>query len=102
MTVTPAARLERIIGTVLRVGVTTSSVCLASGVALFFLSGGPAAAVLLQAGILILFATPVARVAVSIAQYVNERDWTFTALTVIVLVELMASVVAALVFHRKL
>ena len=102
MTLTPAARLERIIGTVLRVGVTTSSVCLACGVALFFVSAGPAAAVLLQAGIIILLATPVARVAVSVAQYVIERDWTFTTLTLIVLVELMASVVAALVFHRKL
>jgi uncharacterized membrane protein len=102
MTITPAARLERIIGTVLRVGVNTSSVCLACGVALFFVSGGQASAVLLQAGIIILFATPVARVAVSIAQYVNERDWTFTTLTLVVLLELLASVFAALVFHKRL
>jgi uncharacterized membrane protein len=98
----PAARLERIIGTVLRVGVNTSTVCLACGVALFFLSGSPIASILLQAGIVILFATPVARVVVSIVQYAGERDWTFTTLTAIVLVELLASVAAALVFHRKL
>ena len=41
---TPAARLERIIGTVLRIGVTTSSACLACGAALFFGSASPLAA----------------------------------------------------------
>ena len=97
-----ATRLEKVIGTVLRVGVGTSSACLALGTVLFFLSGAPLALVLLQAGILILLATPVARVVVSVVEYVIERDWTFTTLTVIVLVELLASVVAALVFHRKL
>jgi len=97
-----APGLERIIGTVLRVGVTTSSVCLAIGAAAFFFSAGPPAAILLQAGIIILLATPVARVVVSVVQYVGDRDWPFTTLTVIVLVELLASVVAALVFHRRL
>jgi len=97
-------RLERIIGVVLRVGVTASSVCLAAGLVLEIL-GGPAAAtgaVLLQVGIIVLLATPVARVVVSIVQYVNERDWAFVALTGIVLVELMASAVAALVFNKRL
>ena len=90
----PAARLERLIGTVLRVGISTSSLCLACGVALFFMSGGPIASMLLQAGIIILLATPVARVIVSIVQYVMARDWTFAALTTIVLVELAASAIA--------
>ena len=94
--------LERLIGTVLRVGVTTSSICLAAGVVLFFVGAGSIASALMQAGILILLATPVARVVVSVVQYAGERDWTFTTLTVVVLVELLASVVAALVFHRRL
>jgi uncharacterized membrane protein len=98
----PAPKLETIIGTVLRVGVTTSSICLACGTALFFLSAAPIASMLLQAGIVILLATPVARVVVSVVQYVRERDWKFTTLTLIVLVELLVSVVAALVFHQKL
>ena len=98
------ARLERIIGVVLRVGVTTSSVCLAMGLVLDLLGGSAAAgsAVLLQVGVVVLLATPVARVIASIVQYVNERDWAFVALTGIVLVELMASAVAALVFNRRL
>jgi uncharacterized membrane protein len=46
--------------------------------------------------------TPVARVVVSLVQYAGARDWTFVTLTAIVLVELMASAVAALVFNKRL
>lgn len=96
-------RLERIIGVVLSSGVTASSICLAAGLALSVLGAAvPVATWLLQAGIIVLLATPAARVAVSIVQYASERDWIFTTLTAIVLVELMVSVVAALVFHRRI
>lgn len=99
----PAAHLERMIGIVLRAGVTTSSVCLSVGLLLSLATGGGAAAtVLLHAGIIVLLVTPVTRVIVSIVQYVSERDWTFATLTIIVLVELMASAVAALVFNRRI
>jgi uncharacterized membrane protein len=97
-----ASPLERIIGTVLRAGVTASSVCLAVGLGLSFIDPiGPAASRLLQVGILVLLATPIARVAASIIGYVGERDWLFVTLTTIVLVELMASVMAALLFNRR-
>ena len=98
------ARLERIVCVVLRVGVTTSSMCMAAGLVLELLSGSTAtaSAVLLHVGVIVLLATPVARVVVSLVQYVNERDWAFVALTGIVLVELMASAVAALVFNKRL
>ena len=94
-------RLERIVGVVLRVGVMTSSACLAVGLALELLSGSAASAVPLQVGVIVLLGTPVARVVVSIVQYVNEHDWAFAALTGIVLVELMASAAAALVFNTR-
>jgi uncharacterized membrane protein len=90
-----AARLDRIIGFVLRAGVTTSSICLTLGLFLL-LAGGPASALFLQIGLVVLLATPVARVIVSIVEYAVERDWTFTILTVIVLAELTASLVAAM------
>jgi uncharacterized membrane protein len=98
-----AFRLEATVGLVLRAGVMLSSACLALGLVLS-LSGAaaPAAGLLLQIGILTLLATPVARVIISITEYVRERDWRFTTLTLIVLVELLASVVAALFFERKL
>jgi uncharacterized membrane protein len=96
-------RLERAVGIVLRAGVTVSSACLAVGVVWSLVTGESGGArVLLQTGILVLLMTPVARVVVSVAQYVSERDWPFATLTAIVLVELLASAVAALIFNRKL
>ncbi|HMF96888.1 MAG TPA: DUF1634 domain-containing protein [Vicinamibacterales bacterium] len=96
-------RLERAVGVVLQAGVTISTVCLAVGAAWALVTGESGAArVLLQTGILVLLLTPVARVVVSIAQYITERDWGFATLTTIVLVELLASAVAALVFKKKL
>jgi uncharacterized membrane protein len=95
--------MERIVGIVLRSGVIASSVCLTVGLILSLVTaGGVVAAFLLNAGILILLATPVTRVVVSTMEYVSERDWRFAALTGIVLLELIASAVAALVFNRKL
>jgi uncharacterized membrane protein len=95
------SKLERTIGLVLRVGVTTSTVTLALGLLLLF-AGVPGADLLLRIGTLTLLATPVARVVVSIVEYAVERDWTFVTLTAIVLVELLGSALAALVFHRRL
>jgi uncharacterized membrane protein len=96
-------RLERAVGVVLRAGVMLSTICLAVGVVWALASGESGGArVLLQTGILVLLMTPVARVVVSIAQYVTERDWRFATLTTIVLIELLASAAAALLFNKKL
>jgi uncharacterized membrane protein len=51
--------------------------------------------------VILLLVTPVARVIVSIGQFASARDWTFMGLTIVVLVELMASAAAALVFNRR-
>ena len=96
-------RLEHAVGAVLRAGVTASSVCLAVGVLWSLVTGESGGArMLLQTGIVVLLMTPVARVVVSIAQYISDRDWSFAALTTIVLIELLASAVAALLFNKKL
>jgi uncharacterized membrane protein len=96
-------RLERSIALVLRAGVVFSSVCLALGLVLWLLQVLPgAAAVLMQTGIIALLCTPVARVVISTVEYVVEREWRFAALTTIVLLELLASAVAALIFNRRL
>jgi uncharacterized membrane protein len=95
--------MERLVGLVLRWGVIASSASLAVGLMLSLATGGgPVAAFLLNAGIVVLLATPVTRVIVSTVEYVVERDWPFAALTTIVLLELIASAVAALVFNRKI
>ena len=96
-------RLERSVALVLRAGVIASTSCLAVGLALSLAGvAEPLPGILLQTGILVLLCTPVARVVISTVQYVAERDWQFAALTAIVLVELIASAVAALVFNRGL
>jgi uncharacterized membrane protein len=98
-----SSRLERVVGVVLRGGVVVSSICLTVGLLLSLATGGGAlAGFLLNAGIVVLLATPVARVIVSTVEYVVEKDWAFATLTSIVLLELIASAVAALVFNRKL
>ncbi len=96
---TQSSRLERVIGVVLRAGVTVSASCLAGGLALSFLHSS-AASPLLNIGIVVLLMTPVARVIVSIIEYTSEREWIFVGLTVTVLLELLASGVAAMYGRR--
>ena len=90
-------RLERILGYVLGIGVKASSVCLAAGL-LVTLAGGSQsmARTLLTVGIVVLLATPVARVGASTVGYASRRDWLFVTLTLIVFGELLASVLAAI------
>jgi uncharacterized membrane protein len=96
------ARLESRIGQTLRTGVTASTVCLAVGLVVSLFTPYDAAAQwLMVAGLVLLMATPVARVAATVVEYAVERDWPFFVLTSIVLVELAAGVVAALVMHRR-
>ena len=96
-------RLEKAVGRVLRVGVTASSVCLALGLGMsLFASVAAAGHALLHTGLIILMATPVCRVAVSVGEYAMQRDWMFVLLTSIVLIELLASVVAAFVGRVRL
>ena len=69
------APLERWVGVVLRAGVMASSACLAVGLVLVLFTGeGGAAGILLHTGIIVLLATPVARVVVSTVQYIIARD----------------------------
>jgi uncharacterized membrane protein len=95
------ARLEVLIGRVLRTGVLASTVCLALGLTMALLQPG-ASPWLLNLGILLLVGTPAARVVLSIVEYAIARDRLFLILTSIVLLELIAGAVAALVFHRKI
>jgi uncharacterized membrane protein len=89
-------RLETTIGEVLRFGTITSSTMFAIGLVMTVVSYQPAVAqLLLGAGLVILLATPPARVVVSVIEYIRERDWTFVALTLVVLLALAGSVIAA-------
>jgi uncharacterized membrane protein len=90
------ARLERNLGRLLNIGVIASAVALALGLALFLVAPGPLSSGLLTAGLVALMATPMLRVAVSVAEYVRMRDWFFVAITLVVLLELAVTVVYSL------
>ena len=68
---------EVLLGRTLAVGVFTSTALLALGLLLSLVTPGPSADLLLNAGLLLLMATPMARVLLSCAEYIRERDWFF-------------------------
>jgi len=94
--VSATAHLEVIIGEVLRFGTIASSSLFAIGLVMMLigyrvaLAGG-----LLEVALIILLATPAARVVVSVVEYIRERDWMFVALTLAVLLALAGSIAAA-------
>ncbi len=90
-------RLEGILGVVLRIGAVISTSLLAVGLVLSLSRpSAPLGPLLTSAGLLILMATPVARVVASVIGYAAERDWTFLVLTTTVLVILLGSLLVAL------
>jgi uncharacterized membrane protein len=116
-------RFESVIGQMLRVGVIVSAALVLIGGLLYLMRNGavrpdyrifrsePAdlrfvqpvvadaaarhARGLIQLGLLILIATPIARVAFSVIAYISERDWLYTAITLIVLGILIYSLAGA-------
>ena len=90
-------RLERWVGKILTAGVLASTGLLAAGLLLQLVGVGlGTAAALTNAGLIVLMATPVARVAVSVIEYSLERDWLFAMLTTTVLVILLGSLVVSM------
>jgi uncharacterized membrane protein len=92
-----ARRTELALGRVLTVGTRASTACLAAGLVLtFVVPGARMTGILLAIGLMVLMATPVARVAVSIAEFARQRDWKFVIYACIVFALLIGSSVAAL------
>lgn len=91
---TQLERLEDLLGRVLIGGVVASATILAIGliVELTPYNAHP----VLQLGLILLMATPILRVAVSLVEYIRMRDWFFSATTGAVLVVLLTSIVLAL------
>jgi uncharacterized membrane protein len=97
MTTPDAGRMEQLLGRVLSVGLAVSVVVLMVGLPLALAGSAPRAADrILRIGLMILMATPMARVAASALEYAVERDWTFLAITLSVLAVLFASLLVAL------
>lgn len=91
------ARLEVHLGRLLVAGVSVSAVLLAFGLTAWLSDPHRLAAVwMLNAGLIVLMATPILRVVVSFAEYVSMRQWFFAAVTLVVLAELSVTVLVAL------
>lgn len=88
--------LEITLGRLLQAGVLASAIALAAGLTLWMLRGNsPLSSGTLTAGLLILMATPIMRVLVSLVAYVRMRDWLFAGTTVLVFVLLAVTVTLA-------
>jgi uncharacterized membrane protein len=68
----------------LRVATWTAAGLLAAGL-LLWPAADASAILILHAGLWLLIATPVVRVLMAVTDYVSAREWTFVALTLIVL-----------------
>ena len=79
---------EVLLGRTLGIGVAISTALLALGLVLQLTVGGPFASMLLQAGLLVLMGTPMARVLLSCLEYIRQRDWFFAVSGLAVLVVL--------------
>ena len=116
-------RLEMLLGWLLRAGVSIAAAIVAAGAVWYLTRHGTELPVygafhpfdvnrpgvpeviegiragrarsLIQAGLLVLIATPVARVLFSLAAFAMQRDWMYVAVTAIVLSVLLFSLLAA-------
>jgi uncharacterized membrane protein len=85
------------LGRLLVTGVTISAILLAIGLGLWLFHPNHAAAMwLLNAGLIVLMATPIMRVIVSFAEYISLGQWFFAGVTILVLAELTVTVLVAL------
>jgi Protein of unknown function (DUF1634) len=90
---TDMGRFETLLGRLLLAGVLSASACLAVGLLLSLIRVVPAiAGALLTLGLMLLMATPILRVVVSLVEYARMRDWFFVATTLIVLIVLFVTI----------
>jgi uncharacterized membrane protein len=93
----PLPAFERTLARAMLAGVWLSAACLSIALALLFVSGRSAEGDrLLRAGLLILMATPILRVVLSVAEAIRQRDWFWLATTVAVTLILTVTVVYSL------
>jgi Protein of unknown function (DUF1634) len=92
----PMSRLEHRLGRLFWAGLASSAASLLCGLVLYLMA--PQIVIgsrLLNVGLVILMATPLLRVIVSIAEYVEMREWFFVLTTLAVLLELSITMLYA-------
>jgi uncharacterized membrane protein len=91
------ARLEHHLGRLFAIGLSLSAAALVIGLTMFlFVPNAESRTWFLNAGLVILMATPILRVVVSVIEYVKMRDWFFVVATIVVLLELSVTMIYAL------
>ena len=88
--------LERLLAQLMLRGVQLSAACLLIGLTLWLLGIEPYGARLLTIGLIVLMATPMLRVGVSVVEALRLGDWFFIATTAAVAALLAMSVTYAL------
>ena len=83
-------KAETLISWLLRVGVGVSALFVIIGMIVMII-GNPAGEHIANLGLLLLIATPVARVAASIVLFARDRDYLYVAITTTVLLLLLLS-----------
>jgi predicted Abi (CAAX) family protease len=90
-------RLEVTLGRLLLAGVVSAAACLAAGLGIWMSGSWPGVAtLLLTGGLMILMATPILRVVVSLVEYARIRDWFFVSTTLFVFGVLIVTLTLAL------
>lgn len=82
MTVSP---FERVLGRLLGIGIGLSTTLLASGLVFALIAPGDVSAQLLNAGLLVLMATPATRVLLACGEFLRTREWFFALASIGVL-----------------
>ena len=93
-------RLEQQIGRLLLVGVIFSAIAMSVGLVLHFFGAETVAARILQAGLVLLIAIPMARILASFVDALRRGDRLLYLSTGIVLAILLSAVVSSYVIHR--
>lgn len=84
----------------LKVAIWVAAALLAAGL-VAWLAGQAPAMRLIHAGLWVLIAVPIARMLTALVGYVREQDWTFVALSAIVLVCLFFPIVRFLLSVQR-
>jgi uncharacterized membrane protein len=83
---------DDLIGWTIRLGLAISACILVAGSAFSYYGNGNLGIELTYAGVIILIATPVTRVAMSIALFSKSRNWLYVAITTVVFINLMIAI----------
>ena len=83
---------DDLIGWTIRIGLGVSTCMLVVGSALSYYGAGSIGVEITYAGVMILIATPVARVAMSIALFARSKNWLYVAITAVVFINLMIAI----------